>query len=74
MEFWSYDIKIEEKYNWKCQPKKEVSANIIKFEFSSKTFAEIRQIYEGRTQSKFLTRPTAIKPFIAWGDCVYAIE
>ena len=31
-------------------------------------------IYKGRPQSKYPTRPTASKPFIALSDCVYAID
>jgi hypothetical protein len=31
-------------------------------------------IYEARPQSKFLTRPTASKPYIAGSDCAYVIE
>jgi hypothetical protein len=31
-------------------------------------------IYEARPQSKFLTRPTASKPYIARSDSIYVIE
>jgi hypothetical protein len=30
--------------------------------------------YEARPQSKFPTRPTASKPYIARSDCAYVIE
>jgi hypothetical protein len=32
------------------------------------------EIYEARPQSKFPTRPTASKPYIAQSDCAYVIE
>jgi hypothetical protein len=31
-------------------------------------------LYEAHPQSKFPTRPTASKPYIALSDCAYVIE
>jgi hypothetical protein len=32
------------------------------------------ELYQARPQSKFPTRPTASKPYIARSDCAYVIE
>jgi hypothetical protein len=34
----------------------------------------VQLMYVARPQSKFPTRPTASKPYIARSDCAYAIE